>query len=144
MKLGFTGTRLGMYEKQEAAFRQLINELKPAEFHHGDCRGADEEAANWVTDDLDPAATFIVSHPPIDPKLRAFACADSVHSPKPYLERNKNIVDETDELVACPGGFGEEQRSGTWSTIRYARIRRKKIRIIWPDGEISVEEARGG
>ena len=46
--------------------------------------------------------------------------------------------DETDMLVACPKG-PEEVRSGTWSTVRFARKRGKRIVIIMPDGTVTEE-----
>ena len=45
---------------------------------------------------------------------------------KPYLERNRNIVDNTTMLVAFPNNNKELLKSGTWSTIRYAKKRNKK------------------
>ena len=38
----------------------------------------------------------------------------------PYLERNKNIVNAVDFIIAAPDG-PEKVRSGTWSTVRYAK-----------------------
>jgi len=49
-------------------------------------------------------------------------------------------VDETEWLWAIPGEFKEVLRSGTWSTIRYARKKGKKVLIIWPDGSSIVEK----
>lgn len=64
----------------------------------------------------------------------ALALADVVHEPRPPLERNRDVVDASDVLLACPGGMAEEQRSGTWATIRYARKAGKPVVIVWPDG----------
>jgi len=47
--------------------------------------------------------------------------------PTPYLSRNRAIVDETEMLIATPAEFTEQQRSGTWSTVRYARACGKKV-----------------
>lgn len=33
----------------------------------------------------------------------------------------------------------EEQKTGTWYTIRYARKQNKQIVIFWPDGTITNE-----
>jgi hypothetical protein len=64
----------------------------------------------------------IVIHPPTDPKKRAFCKgAAEIREPKPYLDRNHDIVDEgSGLLIAAP--FQEEEilRSGTWATVRYA------------------------
>jgi hypothetical protein len=52
---------------------------------------------------------------------------------RPYLDRNREIVDNTDVLVACPAG-PEERRSGTWSTIRHALRWGVPVILCWPDG----------
>jgi hypothetical protein len=51
-----------------------------------------------------------------------------------YIARNHDIVDASAVLVATPRDWYEEQRSGTWATIRYARAQRKAVIIVWPDG----------
>lgn len=51
---------------------------------------------------------------------------------------NRDIVAETDELIATPKGFQEERRSGTWATVRYALKARKPVTVIWPDGAASL------
>jgi hypothetical protein len=60
-----------------------------------------------------------------------------VHLPLPYLARNKVIVHHTEMMVAAPNGRVERLRSGTWSTVRFAKEKMK--RIVWlfyPDGTI--------
>ena len=59
-------------------------------------------------------------HPPDVGALRVFCSADEALAPLPYLTRNKQIVDASEVLVACPQSAKEEMRSGTWSTVRYA------------------------
>jgi hypothetical protein len=68
-----------------------------------------------------------------DDSKRAFCQGDVVLTPRPYLVRNRHIVDASSVLIATPKG-DEELRSGTWSTVRYARkIRRDfTIKIIAP------------
>ena len=61
---------------------------------------------------------------------------------KPYLDRNKDIVDETNILMACPNKAEEVQRSGTWSTVRYARKVGKAVLIVYPSGKMFFEQAR--
>ncbi len=136
MKIGFTGTQRGMTKKQLVAFRDLIaarsfDHGDDLEFHHGDCIGADAQAHDIV----DTLGHHIVIHPPSDGSKRARCAGDDVTvlDPLPYLIRNKNIVDATTMLVATPGGI-ETLRSGTWSTVRYARKLGRRIHIIMPDG----------
>jgi len=71
----------------------------------------------------------------------AGAASDIRRNPKPYLERNHNIVDESELLIACPKSKEEELRSGTWATVRYARKKGVRIILIYPDGSVSEESA---
>ena len=150
MKIGFTGTHVGMTAPQIATFSNIIKIIDEGinainidavhEFHHGDCIGADAIAHEIVS--KQSLYHDIVIHPPLDNKKRAF-CAigidDVVLPPKSYLERNRDIVDECTILIATPKGFKEELRSGTWATIRYAQKRRKPVLIIQPDGNLAPD-----
>ena len=62
--------------------------------------------------------------------MRAFCIGTIVKEPQPYLQRNHNIVNECDMLVAFPSTSNEVLRSGTWSTIRYAKKAKKPVEII--------------
>lgn len=125
MKIGFTGTQLGMTPLQIARLTKLLHFHKPSEFHHGDCIGADAQAHDIV----ETFPVRIVIHPPTNDSKRAFKWADEGRLAKPYLERNHDIVDETDLLLVAPKSVNEELRSGTWATWRYA-VKMKKPTII--------------
>lgn len=141
IRVGFTGTQRGMTDEQKARVDLLLAELAvdAAEFHHGDCVGADAEAHDLAENHcLD-----IVIHPPDNDKARAFCTGGEVREPKPYLDRNHDIVEETVVLIACPNG-AEQMRSGTWATVRYARSKiyqgeQQLTYIITPSGEIKRE-----
>lgn len=126
-RMGFTGTQKGMSDKQKRAFIAFVKENKPSEFHHGDCIGADSEAHD-IVEHYSPN-TKIIIHPPKDAKKRAFKSGEEVLNERDYLDRNKDIVDHTDILVATPKGK-EELRSGTWSTIRYAKKVNKDRKVL--------------
>jgi len=137
IRLGFTGTQRGMTPEQKHSFESLIGEQMPIEFHHGDCIGADSDAHD-IVETLDES--LIIIHPPSNDSKRAYKQGRNplnyTHPAKPYLDRNKDIVEATDSLIACPGEGSEQLRSGTWSTVRYARKLRRPIYVILPDGRI--------
>lgn len=144
MNVGFTGTQEGMTDSQKESVTLLLKAASDLEwifgepvFHHGDCIGSDAEA-DEIARELGYA---IVVHPPLRNEKRAFVPADGVtyRKPKDYLDRNQDIVDETDLLLATPQGFEEERRSGTWATIRRSRGRNMRTIIVWPDGTYSEE-----
>ena len=129
MKVGFTGTREGMTQAQREAVAGVLARLSALEFHHGDCIGADEQAAEIAR----TIGYKIYSHPPSNAAIRAFTTADVELEPRDYLVRNRAIVDATDVMVAAPVG-PEVQRSGTWSTVRYARRIGRVVHVVMPDG----------
>lgn len=117
MRIGFTGTQAGMSQKQLETLRELFSTTNVEEFHHGDCIGSDADAH-----DIAAAMSIrIFMHPPKQEKKRAWKVGDYIYTPKEYLERNHDIVNAVDYLIAAPKRNTEELRSGTWATIRYAR-----------------------
>jgi len=135
MKLGITGTQQGMTEEQIRFLYDFLLEAQPTEIHAGDCIGVDAQAiviAMGVNSQIKR-----IGHPPIVEKKRAFCPYDEERPEKPYLDRNHDIVDETDILLAFPKSTEEELRSGTWATIRYAKKQDAEVVIVYPDGTIS-------
>jgi hypothetical protein len=139
MRVGFTGTRDGMTADQLAAMATWLS-CRPdvTEFHHGDCVRADDQAANLVyTQGWQWFDALIVAHPPTVESRRAFNIhASRTLPPLPYLERNRHIVDACDLLLACPKFDREQDRGGTWYTIRFTREVGKPVVIFWPDGRV--------
>ena len=131
MKVGFTGTQRGLTDYQIKVLQGLLALLAGVEFHHGDCIGADSKAHSLAR----AAGMVIVIHPPKNPTKRAWRRGDRETEAKDYLVRNRAIVDETDWLLACPGEGKEQLRSGTWSTVRWARRAGKRITIILPEAD---------
>jgi hypothetical protein len=136
MKIGFTGTKTGMTDAQRETVRKYLVYFRRKnwddQFHHGDCVGADEQAAE-IAHEL---GYWVGGHPPGNEKYRAHFQSDHNFPAKDYLPRDHDIVDATDLLLAAPKTAHEIQRSGTWATVRYARKRGKQILIILPDGDI--------
>jgi hypothetical protein len=142
MKLGFSGTQDGMTIKQRAALTTWIEDYFDSitHFRHGDCVGADAQAHAIVAllkerhgrhQGMYPR---IVIHPCTIENKRAKCHVNvyNVHPAKPPLVRNKDIVDNSDVLIAAPKTATEIMRSGTWSTIRYARKMGKRVIILEP------------
>jgi hypothetical protein len=135
MKLGVTGTQNGMTAKQMRAFATFIVQRKPSEFHFGDCIGADEQMFTLILriQQMKPWECRIVMHPPdIDTKRANCNPVDETWAPRPYLVRNQDIVNCSDELIATPKELNEQLRSGTWSTVRRARIKEIPVHILEP------------
>lgn len=132
-RVGFTGTQKGMTQDQLWAVDQFLqNDLTFEWAHHGDCIGADADFHRLA--DLNGLKTH--GHPPLNRSKRAWCTFDVMEEEKEYLLRNWDIVNSVDYMIACPKGFKEELRSGTWSTIRYFRGRDCPGSIVWPDGRI--------
>ena len=135
--IGFTGSRNGMSDSQKESFLKILRKLKKiTTFRHGDCIGSDEDAHNLIRETLPDC--HIIGHPPSYKKYRAFCKCNIFLKPKAYLDRNRDIIDSSEIIIATPNGL-EKLRSGTWSTIRYARKKNLPIYIIMPNGKIKEE-----
>ena len=105
-----------------------------AEFHHGDCVGADAQAAAIARS----LGYRIVAHPGFDSNGRSdkrayFEGNDEVRHSRYYLDRNRDIVYEVNEVYAAPKTMKEQFRgSGTWATVRCARKRGIPLEILEP------------
>jgi hypothetical protein len=130
VRVGFTGTRWGMTELQKQTVARVLATFAHKEFHHGDCIGADAQAHDLAR----TAGYWIVGHPPTKSDKRAGCLCDELRPEKDYLTRNIDIVRESQVMVATPWGFEEEQRSGTWMTVRSARKMGRSLIIVWPNG----------
>jgi len=102
-------------------------------FHHGGCVGADAQAHMIAS----KYGMTTVIHPPTNDKHQAHIVPHELRDPKPYLDRNHDIVDECDFLIACPKQMVEIRRSGTWATVRYARRNDLRVMVIPPEVDLS-------
>lgn len=136
MIVGFTGTQEGLSRAQTKRLRQALTYLKPREFRHGGCVGADTEASHMAND---LGRCFVIRHTPTDTRKQGASYYDVEEPPEAFLVRNRAIVAQSDVLIACPATSTEQQRSGTWATVRYARKAGKVIYIIRPDGKVERE-----
>jgi hypothetical protein len=136
--IGFTGTSKGMTLSQKAEVRRKLICFKAegaTRFHHGLCIGGDEQAAQIAKE----LGYYVIAHPGYSPRNPTntlyrsdFNDNDEVRPEKPFIVRDKDIVDETDRLIGAPLTKEEQVRSGTWTTLRYAKKKGKIRDIIDP------------
>lgn len=114
--IALTGTRHGMSTLQLDAVKLILSDYKNlgAEvFRHGDCPGADVEAAAIAQ----KLGYDIIIHPG---PSGVGSKANLRHSVLPFLERNRAMVNATQYLLVAPFKNLQIMRSGTWATFRYA------------------------
>lgn len=143
-EIGFTGTRSKLTKIQIIRIAQLLWKYRTAQvplsersenrFHHGCCQGADEIGAT-IASGLE---YVIIGHPPTNPTylMSKMYLNDFREQPAHYLERDRNIVDVTDLLIATPDSHRPRPHSGTWYTIKYAKLKTKPFLVVTPDGTI--------
>lgn len=129
--IGITGSSTRVTERQANALLHLLTHLRAqgfSHFHFGDCVQADEIGARIAL----RLGYYLHSHPPTNPVKRAGHFAHSLHPAKDYLIRNRDIVDASALIIGVPDTDYEKLRSGTWSTLRYARKTEKPRIILLP------------
>jgi hypothetical protein len=137
MPFGVTGTRQGCLDiaQAEGLYQAMHEQAGQHEwFHHGDCIGVDAQAHDIALEfDL-----RVHIHPPVGRRLRAFCQgAHLISPPKPQMDRNRDIVVESDHLIVVPPGAEHSfPRSGTWATYRIARRLSIPTTIIYPGGAV--------
>ena len=130
--ISFTGTRNGMTNKQKESLLTLLQSIEGDTFVHGGCVGADEQA-HQMASDLGCKTHVWPSN--LDGLVAELECSVR-EDPMDPLERNKEIVEMGDVLLACPNSRRAVLRSGTWSTIRYAKKVGVPVLIVFPDGDV--------
>ena len=145
--VGFSGSQTGVTKAQLIWLNYELHAIGMTELHHGACIGADA-AAHMIALEYFTGSTGdgipelpIVIHPPENMSKVEMRCLlrdqeiVRVLPRKPYLVRNRDIVNASNILLATPDG-PERLRSGTWATIRYARDLKHPIKICYPNGEV--------
>lgn len=136
--IGFTGTREGMSNLQMHNIILALEALRsPYILHHGACIGADQQMHELVANEH--GFKRIVVHPGLVKSQLQMAkpwFSRDTREAKPPLDRNRDIVNECDIVLAAPLGLQELVQSGTWYTIRYARKHHKMLRVVYRDGTI--------
>jgi hypothetical protein len=125
--IGITGSREGCSVTRLRELMDVMSEFAAPTyprlipdsvvFHFGDCTGVDFQGFH-----LAKVLEFqTTAHPPTNPTWRAYCDADQVLPEKPYMERNRDIVNAVSTLIVVPSGpEADNPRSGTWATYRMA------------------------
>lgn len=124
MTVGFAGTRAGMSRAQKDQLAYVLALFRHADkvvdrvpvFVDGDCPdgGADQEARAIAEEH----GCICRQEPPKD------------RTAKELLARDRRIAQRCDVLVAAPSTDKEQLRSGTWTTVRYARRAGKPVVML--------------
>jgi len=144
--VGCTATRLGLSQAQliriEGIMLDVTRAHRQVAFHHGDCVGGDEQ--------LDAKAKRMgwhrVAHPGPRSGWSANCDTDERRAIKPYMPRNRDIIDESPDLViAAPYEMEPQFCGGTWRTIAMARRalaagKLKRLVVVGRDGSILDHE----
>lgn len=141
MKIGFSGSRHAGTLQQRDSLRGFLSGRDHAgvTLHHGDCLGFDT-LAHAIALSL---KWRIVKNPgPVSVWSAYSLGADEIRAWRTHFARNRDIVDETDMLVACPPTEGHRPRGGTWYTIDYAANVGKPIALVLPSGLIMEHKGR--
>ena len=130
MKVGVTGTREGATDHQLLSIIEFLKTINSvSELHHGDCKGVDEQVAAIAR----ALGYKTVCHPPVSNYLRAYHPSDEFRPPLGYLQRDRNIVDETELLLVVPLHATRQAKSGTWYTHDYAVRTDKPVKLFLPE-----------
>lgn len=135
--VGFTGSRHGMTAHQAETLRTLLSHDRWGEIHHGDCVGSDAQAHGIARQ----MGIAVVVHPPKHWNWRAGLEGDKTFPPSGYLDRNRDIVNMTDALIATPKSVDGMSVGGTGYTVRYALYIGRPVFVISPNGRVMREES---
>lgn len=138
MYASFTGTRQGCTPAQLATLRKVLGSerLRIVRLCHGGAVGADVQA-HQVARELGLEVWVRPSG------AGSWEGAVRVAEPEPPLDRNPKIVaDGRGLLVACPAAAAEQERGGTWATVRAARKMGVDVLLVLPDGSTRSERNR--
>lgn len=143
MQIALSGSRNGpTFPRQKVIFQQTLFALikiaqtieprgEPLIFRHGDCVGWDAEGHDIAHE----CGFSIIIHPPTNPALRAFKTGAVLVMPeRPYLRRNRDMVDTSERAIICPDGASYRIGSGSWYTWKYALAQKIDTLLILPDG----------
>lgn len=147
MNIGFTGSgHRDPSTLQKEKLREVLERRPRAVLVHGGCIHADDFAdalaAKLGIDRVVFPASNVKPYQRIsETVLRSRNGSKVTIMPaRPALDRNRDIVNFSDLLLALPGQKTEMLRSGVWATVRFARKKwhhdLDRILVVTPDGAL--------
>lgn len=140
LSLGFTGTRDGFTDAQTKYFHAMLAGLglanRYADFHHGDCEGADAQAHDLVRQ-LCPDWTIHIHPGPEGDPHRAGRTGDVLYPPKTHFARNRDIVRASTHVIGVSKAPRRLERGGTWYTLDFSVKSKVKTQVLWPAGGVA-------
>lgn len=134
--VGITGSLEGLTGPQLRWAKQFIQDNVVRVLHHGNCIGGDEDVATLFYKGQD---TYIIAHPGhISTMQSKISFNDLVLPEKHTLARNRLIVNSSDLLLGFPKIDDEDDNSGSWYTIRWAKRHRTPVIVISPTGMMTL------
>lgn len=143
MIVGFSGTRQGPTPAQHMSMDRFLIAMfvnhGAKVLVHGGAAGCDTFAHHAVTANAAYAPEVWI-FPALEGQRSSVVILPVgnciIGEPVPALMRNKIIAGLADGLLAVPASDTEQDRSGTWATVRAARKRGCPVYIVRRDGTI--------
>lgn len=137
-QIGLTGNREFPTQEQVTIFCSLLNTLtgNTVTFHHGGCIGSDETMHHLIHHYYPNCIIHLYPSTFKDMWGIQPDEADWSQEPKKALERDLDIVNASEILIALSPTEEEILRSGTWATLRYMKKANKPFIIIPPTGKL--------
>lgn len=139
MRIGITGTRYKpAFVQLEGLYNFLTQYYEPGSvIHQGCCTGFDESSVAIGS----TIGYKIIGHPPKNQifltNKHILDMCHEMRTPKEYLARNQDIVDDCTLLIAAPAKKEDDNpQSGTWQTVRYAKSIKRSLIILYNDGKV--------
>lgn len=144
--IGFIGEERGMTDGQRETTRHLLKVLHGNNYgiaRHGMAEGAVDEFHVMARQQ----GYYITGHPGCDTNgevaSKTHLVCDETQDPKPFRERNKDIIFASDSIIAVPHTAIEPPRTATWAAVREALRQGKQMWVVLPSGNVQFHPGRG-
>lgn len=137
-RIGFVGSRHPLMPVQRRVVRQTLEALHGQELLHGGWMGSEEEVM-WIADEI---GYRTIAHPSSDyPELLSAELDGNAEIRRPARSavQTRRLVRSVRHLIVAPSACYVLPRARCGAAIRLARLRRKSLYVIYPDGRTVFE-----